>query len=130
MTSFNEFLADSKERDLYWVEDAKIGFALEMERQMKRQGINKRGVAMRLETSPAYITKVLRGDANVTIESMARLARAAGGDLHIHVAPRASRVRWLDVIGSQPAGDGSTDAAVAAWARQKKAGHGSIPLAA
>jgi transcriptional regulator with XRE-family HTH domain len=32
-------------------------------------------------TSAAYISKVFRGDNNLTIESMVKLARATGGQL-------------------------------------------------
>ena len=42
-------------------------------------------LAEKIGTSAAYITKVFRGDANFTIESMAKLSRATGGKLHIRI---------------------------------------------
>lgn len=84
--------------DDYWIESAKIDFAYALERLLQQQNITKRLLAERLGTSAAYITKALRGDANLTIDSMVRLARAAGGELHLHVAPQSAGVRWVEVI--------------------------------
>lgn len=128
MTTLSDFLDTAKKGDTYWIEDAKIAFAVEIERQMVRCRINKRQLAARLGTSPAYITKVLRGDANLTIESLVKLARAVEGSLHIHVAHRADDVRWFDIVTAQPSAATSADAEI--WARRKKASHGSVPFAA
>lgn len=82
----------------YWAEDAKIEFAVAVERRMEALGLSRRGLADAIESSPAYITKLLRGDANLTIESMAKVSHALGARLHIHIAPEESSVRWLEVL--------------------------------
>lgn len=87
--------------DAYWVENTKIDFAIALERLMERVGINKSQLAKHLGTSPAYVSKVLRGDANLTIESMVKLARAAHGSVHIHVAQQTDAVRWFQVVSAQ-----------------------------
>lgn len=122
MTTLSDYLNTAKKDDTYWVEDAKIGFAVQVERHMDRCQINKRQLAERLGTSPAYITKVLRGDANLTIESLVKLARAVDGTLHIHVAHQTADVRWFDIITTQPKQPIPSDAEI--WARQQKASHG------
>lgn len=81
----------------YDAECAKIEFAVCLERRMKRCEINKTELANKLGCTQAYTTKVLRGDSNLTIESMARLAYATGGTLHIHIAPKKVDVRWMEV---------------------------------
>ncbi len=78
-------------------EQAKIDFAVAIERLMGQIGISKSELAKRIDTSPAYVTKVLRGDTNLTIESMANLSHAVDGCLHIHVAPASASVRWFEV---------------------------------
>ncbi len=83
------------------IEAAKIDFAVDLAHQMGREGLKKRDLATKLGTSAAYATKVLRGDANLTIDSMVRLARAAGGTLHIHIAPQEAKVRWFDILGNK-----------------------------
>ena len=108
-------LADDEQSQ---IEAAKIDFAVDLARQMNREGLIKRDLAARLGTSAAYATKVLRGDANLTLESMVRLARAAGGTLHVHIAPRAARVRWFDVLAHQPRV--ATESSVQQWARQAR----------
>lgn len=108
-------LADDEQSQ---IEAAKIDFAVDLARQMSREGLIKRDLAARLGTSAAYATKVLRGDANLTLESMVRLARAAGGTLHVHIAPCAARVRWFDVLAHQPRV--ATEPSVQQWARQAR----------
>jgi transcriptional regulator with XRE-family HTH domain len=80
---------------------------------MKSKEVTRSQLAKKLGTSPAYITKVFRGDANFTIESMVRFCRALDGNLHIHVADEDSKVRWFDIIeqsnkfSDSPFGDGA-----------------------
>jgi transcriptional regulator with XRE-family HTH domain len=76
------------------IEDSKIEFAVAVEREMTFASISRSELASRLSTSPAYITKLLRGDANCTIESMVKAAWALGGRLHLHIAPRTDHIRW------------------------------------
>lgn len=97
--SLEEFVGKTKESDLYWVEAAKLDFALELEDQRKRKGISYADVARGIASSAAYITKVFRGESNLTIESMVKLARATGGELRISIHPRAQNVRsWANVL--------------------------------
>lgn len=92
-----EWFDDLERDDDCWIERAKIDFAVDLERMMERRGMRKADLAERLGTSPAYITKAMRGDVNFTIGSMVRLARAVEGNLHIHIAAKTARVRWLDI---------------------------------
>lgn len=88
-------LAKAKEGDSYWVEGAKLEFSIALERSRQRAGVSYKALAENLGTSPAYISKVFRGDANLTIESMVKLARAAGGQLQIAIVERkADASRW------------------------------------
>jgi len=60
---------------------------------MEANGVSRSDLARRLGVSPAYITKVLRGNINFTIDSMVRLVRAAGGEVHIRVEQRPQNKR-------------------------------------
>lgn len=64
-----------------------------MEKQRKGAGLTYAALAKKIGTSAAYITKVFRGDSNLTIESMVKLARASGGRLNIEVVYGKSQVR-------------------------------------
>jgi len=60
---------------------------------MKANGVSRSELARRLGVSPAYVTKVLRGNVNFTLDSMVRLVRAAGGDVSLQVAPKTQKKR-------------------------------------
>lgn len=90
------FLEASKTKDEYWVEAAKLKFAVCLERQRKAMGLSYTDIAKKLGTSSAYITKVFRGDANLTIETMVKLARANNASLDISfVAEKSDAQSWI-----------------------------------
>lgn len=95
--SFKALLEDARSRDAFHVEKAILQFTSDLHQLMKNRGFNKADLARTLGTSPAYLTKVFRGDANFTIESMVKLSRALTGQLHLHVAPQEAEVRWVAV---------------------------------
>jgi transcriptional regulator with XRE-family HTH domain len=99
--SFKQMLADAKQQDSYWVEKAKLHFSIELNRLFKQSGMTQKSLSEKLDSSPAYITKVFRGDANFTIETMVKLARAVDGELQIHIIPKQTKTHWFDVIKSQ-----------------------------
>jgi transcriptional regulator with XRE-family HTH domain len=108
--SFASLFAKARERDAYWVEKNILAFTAELYRLVEAGNLSRADLARRLGTSPAYITKVFRGDVNFTVESMVKLARAAGGMLHIHVAPDDCAVRWFDIFSRE-------SKVVPAWSR-------------
>ncbi|ODB94072.1 hypothetical protein A3194_05275 [Candidatus Thiodiazotropha endoloripes] len=81
----------------YLAEDFKIEFAICVEKLMDKRGMNKSDLARLIESSPAYITKVLSGNTNLTIESMTKLSFAVGGKLHINVADRLDNFAWVNL---------------------------------
>lgn len=103
----------------YWSEQAKIEFAVAVERRLRQLALSKSDFAQRIGTSAAYVTKVLRGDANVTIETMAKLAYGADSTLHLHVAPRKSTVKWLEVY-SRAAPPHRSESPAIIWAEHAK----------
>lgn len=97
----SEFLAKAKLTDAYWIEKAKLDFSTALERHRRLADMSYTDVARAINTSPAYITKVFRGDSNLTIETMVKLARATGAHLHIdlndqQIAPQrwAKLAKW------------------------------------
>jgi predicted transcriptional regulator len=86
--SFKEFFNEAKEQDTYWIGSAILDFTEGLHKIMETNGISRSELARRLSVSPAYITKVVRGNVNFTVDSMVRLVRAAGGGVHIQVEQR------------------------------------------
>jgi len=87
------FLEKAALSDSYWANKAKLGFAVSLEERRKSAGLSYKDMAVKLESSPAYMTKVFRGDANLTIESMVKLARATGGQLRLEIVDADSAVQ-------------------------------------
>jgi plasmid maintenance system antidote protein VapI len=61
----------------------------------------KADLARSLGTSPAYVTKMLGGDANFTIKSMVRIAHALGAEVRIEVAPltvQVEKAEWKEPV--------------------------------
>lgn len=89
LRGFREFFERAENDPAYWVEGAILDFTEELCRVMKEKKISRVELARRLGTSPAYITKVLRGNANFTLASMVKLSRALGSELHLRLKPLA-----------------------------------------
>lgn len=94
--SLKDFEDEARKGDSYWVEAAKLQFSMELDRRRQSTAMTNKAVADKLGTSQAYITKVFRGDSNLTIESMVRLARATGGRLEISIvdADAGAASKW------------------------------------
>jgi len=93
--SFQQLLAEAKKRDSFWVARAISAFTEELHKLAEQRKISRAELARRLGTSPAYITKIFGGNVNFTLETMVRLARALGGQLHLHVSPQEHEGLWL-----------------------------------
>lgn len=81
-------------------DEVKLDFAVELNAAIENMGISRQEFAKLVGVSGARIAKALRGDSNLTIESMDKLATAAGRDIHIHLAQKGAKVRVLNVISS------------------------------
>ena len=89
--SFKELFDQAKGRDTYWVASLILDFTEGLHKIMESNGVSRSELARRLGVSPAYVTKVLRGNVNFTLDSMVRLARAAGGEVSLQIAPKAQK---------------------------------------
>ncbi len=82
----------------YQAECAIVDFTENMAKRIEKLGITRSELASRLDTSPAYITKILRGNANFTLKSMVRIACALESDLKIHLQPEGVHSQWFDLF--------------------------------
>lgn len=100
MASFAELLERAQRHDEFWEADIVGDFTEELVRWMDEKKISRSELASLIGHRPSYITKVLRGTANLTAASMAKLARAVGARVRVHLAPPQSRTVWYDVFDS------------------------------
>lgn len=100
--TFKALIAKARERDAYQAAKVTLDFTEDLARLMELRGVSNAELAKKIGSSPAYITKVLRGDTNFTIETMVRFARVLDGQLCVHVGRKEDHVRWIDVVHARP----------------------------
>jgi transcriptional regulator with XRE-family HTH domain len=76
-------------------ENSKMKFAFKITDLLKHNNMSNKDLADKLETSSAYVTKILRGDQNFSIESMHKIADAVNAELAFHLSPKGTNIQWL-----------------------------------
>jgi transcriptional regulator with XRE-family HTH domain len=89
--SFRTAFKEAKNRPAYWAENALLAFVSRIDRLLRERDVSRADFARRLGKSPAYISKLMRGDQNLTHESMAEIAHALDCRLAIVLIPNMSR---------------------------------------
>jgi len=87
-------LQEAERAPEYWAAAFSHEFAEALVERMKGLDLNQTALADLLGTSRANVSKALRGDANLTILTMTRMARALGGVLHVEIAEPGARPSW------------------------------------
>jgi transcriptional regulator with XRE-family HTH domain len=77
----------------FHIEGLKFDFAEEVSKYLEEEGVTRAELARKMGTSPAWITKMLRTNWNMTMETMAKLAFA----LEMKVVPKLVRLGEPDV---------------------------------
>lgn len=85
----------------YRAEKLALELTEEIHARMETQGVGKSELARLLGTSPAYVTKVLRGTNNFTLESLVKLAAALDSSVSVHFSPNGTSGVWLDVVANR-----------------------------
>jgi transcriptional regulator with XRE-family HTH domain len=99
----NELRLD--EQAMYWREGAITEFTEDVCRLMAENGISRAELARTLGTSRAYISKLLGGNANFSLATMARVATAVQGILHVRVEGIEARRQRLLALASPMANE-------------------------
>jgi transcriptional regulator with XRE-family HTH domain len=76
--NFQDFVQKVKRSEAYDKEVARAEISDQISRLMALQKVNRAQLASRLGKSRAYVTKILQGNANFTIDSLVQIARALG----------------------------------------------------
>lgn len=62
----------------YWLTEIRMDLMRAVDDFMKAKGMNRRQLAAHLECSPGYISQMLNGDTNVSLEKLCDVALAVG----------------------------------------------------
>lgn len=95
--SFKNLFAEIREGLAYKQSKVKLDFTIQLETLMKQNGVTEAELSRKIEKSGPYIKKVMKGENNLTIESMVALADAVGGKIELHITPK-------DTVYGQPIG--------------------------
>lgn len=94
---YQQFIASIRSGLGYWKSFSLLQFSGSIARLMKRDKVQGKELASRLGVSAAQVSKVLSGQENVTIETMAKFADALDAVVHIHVAKKGVQVQWHEL---------------------------------
>ena len=72
----------------YKIESVAFDISVQIYKQMKKLGINKKELAEKLGVSRSYITQLLKGKSNMTIETLIKVAKALGMTLQIKLVEK------------------------------------------
>jgi transcriptional regulator with XRE-family HTH domain len=77
-----------EQSESYHIDAAKLEISEQIYLAMEQQSVSKAELARRLGKSRAYVTKVLQGNTNFTLESLVRIGRALDCQLDLQFSPR------------------------------------------
>jgi transcriptional regulator with XRE-family HTH domain len=80
-------LKAARETHEYRAEGASIEFTNAMLTRMRQVGVSRSELAARIGVNPAYISKILRGDTNFSLETMVKIANALDSAFRCHLQP-------------------------------------------
>ena len=92
LTALKAKAKQARQTHAYRAEGASIRFTEDLVAAMKSSGLTRSALAERIGSSPAYITKILKGETNFTLESMVKIANGLNCELTIGLQPLASTV--------------------------------------
>lgn len=98
LKSFKELAEAARKSTAYFVQGTILDFTEDIVSRMETQNMSKGELAEKLKTSPAYVTKILGGENNFTLETMVKVAVAVDAELRIHLQPRCSICQWIDIL--------------------------------
>lgn len=89
-------LKAARETHEYRAEGASIEFTNAMLTRMRQLDVSRSELAARIGVTPAYISKISRGDTNFSLETMVKIANALESDFRCHLEPAAAGSQHFD----------------------------------
>ncbi|MEY8241472.1 MAG: helix-turn-helix transcriptional regulator [Cycloclasticus sp.] len=92
---YSAFIKRSKNSFEYRLAKVQNHFALRIETLMKEKGFKQKDLANEISAKPAYVSRILRGDTNVSIKTMLKLAEALDAEVHLNLMPKNDeKIHW------------------------------------
>jgi transcriptional regulator with XRE-family HTH domain len=85
MGKYKHLLSRARKSAYYWAQYSMRNFVGDALKRMDARNMTRVELAQALDVSPAYVTKILRGDVNFTLDTMSKIAHAVGGRINIEI---------------------------------------------
>jgi transcriptional regulator with XRE-family HTH domain len=95
-------MAAARQTQAYKLERAKMEFTEDMVKLLEQRRLTQSDLAHRIDSSPAYVTKILRGSTNFTLDTMVKIATALEAEFRCHLQPCGTQTVWVDYPTAQP----------------------------
>lgn len=100
-TIFATLFTEAKKRDEYYVAGAKIEVAEQIYRMMEARNVSQSDLARRLGKHRAYISKILQGTSNCTVETLVLIARKLDAEWTLELVDAQKSKRSVYYTGAQ-----------------------------
>lgn len=100
--SFRQLFEGAEARDDYWAQRAALRYTEAISDRMTTLNMSRAALARALDRSPAYVTKLLRGDVNFTLSTMVRLARVLGAEFQPTLVVKGTKATTRATLGLVP----------------------------
>ena len=105
-------LSDLRKTAAYQAASAKADFVSEVEQLMGTNKIRQNDLADLMGVKPPQVSRWFRGDQNVTLKTMVRVAAALGRIVRIHLARPGVLVEWTETTPDQISSSDQRDVSV------------------
>ena len=96
--AFGRLFEKNRKRLEYFVYGAIIEFTEAIAERMSQLKMSNSELAKKLRVKPSYVTKVLKGGTNFTLQSMVKIGLALDSELQIRLVPKKCAEEWEDVF--------------------------------
>lgn len=86
MRDFTELMGRARDNNEYWEALVQNKIALQLSKILSRRGMSQTEFARVAGVSPAYVSRVLGGNENLSIKTLVKLTRSIGASLNVSVS--------------------------------------------
>lgn len=92
MTEFETIFSKNKTYPSFDVEGLKFGIAKNIQFVMRQKGITQTELATKIGSSQPYVSQILRGQTNFTVETLVMISKALGTNLVIDLVGESDEI--------------------------------------
>lgn len=99
---FAELFHKLQQSPTYRIEGLKVEISEQIYLAMQRDDVSNAELARRLGKSRAYVTKILSGNVNFTLETLVAIAEALNYEVKFEMTPKSTLDAWASIPAIQP----------------------------